>query len=104
MFLNNTIDCDKINGSLVVRNRISGDKIKIMGRNTKSLKKLYCEIKLDPKIRDIVPVISDDTGVVWAFGAGVDARVVADKRTINAVEVEVYSTNDTDSIERKCEN
>ena len=79
LFLNNTIDCDKISGSLVVRNRTVGDKIKIKGRNcTKSLKKLYCEIKLDPEIRDVVPVVADDIGVVWAYGAGVDSRVAAD--------------------------
>lgn len=104
LFLNNTIDCDKINGSLVVRNRLGGDKIKLKGRNTKTLKKLFCEIKLDPKIRDIVPVISDDTGVVWAYGAGVDSRACADKNTKNAILVCVNTAVDTDSLERKNKN
>jgi len=90
LFLKNTIDCDKIDGSLVVRKRVSGDKIKQSGRNcTKSLKKLYSEIKLNPKIRDFVPVIADNIGVVWAYGVGVDARVAVDKNTNNAVEIYV---------------
>ena len=98
LFLNNTIDCDKINGSLVVRNRIGGDKIRLKTRNcTKSLKKLYCEMKLEPFLRDSVPVVADNDGVVWAFGAGVDARAAADENTKNAIEIYVNETVDTDS-------
>lgn len=99
LFLKNTIDYDKISGKLVVRTRLSGDKIKPNGRNcTKSLKKIYNEIKLETNIRDYVPVIVDNIGVVWAYGVGVDSRVAANENTKNAAQIYVTETEHTNSM------
>ena len=66
LFLKNAIDYDKIDGSLQIRTRISGDEIKLRASNcTKSLKKLFNEKKIPIELRDVIPVISDDSGVVW---------------------------------------
>lgn len=75
LLLNNAIDCDKISGELVIRTRLPGDSIRLAGRgNTKTLKKLYNENQIPLNIRDILPVVADDLGVVWIYGMGVAER------------------------------
>lgn len=63
--------CGKINvEKLVVRSRKSGDSINL--RHTKSLKKLMIDKKIPKDIRDSIPVIADDTGVICVIGLGLD--------------------------------
>ncbi len=84
LLLNSCIDCGKIVGELNVRTRLSGDKIRLNKRGiTKSLKKLFNEMKIPAEERELIPVISDRKGVVWVYGAGVDERVKVDKNTEN---------------------
>lgn len=60
------VDADTVNGKLVLRSRLPGDKIKDKHRgNTKTLKKLFCERKLPPDERNKIAVLSDDNGVLW---------------------------------------
>ena len=87
LFLKNSVDCDKIDGKLTVRTREPSDKIRLLGRNcTKSLKKLMNELKTPEELRDIIPVASDECGVVWVYGVGVDERVAVDENTKKAIE------------------
>lgn len=82
LLLKNLIDCDKIVGDLKIRTREPGDKIRLAGRNcTKTLKKLYNENSVSSPDRDVLPVISDGSGVVWVCGIGVSARVAADENS-----------------------
>ena len=82
LLLKNAIDCDKIVGKLVIRNRISGDEIRLKGRNcTKTLKKLFTEKKIPLCERDVLPVIADNQGVVWIYNMGVAERVAVDEKT-----------------------
>ncbi|MBE6781621.1 MAG: tRNA lysidine(34) synthetase TilS [Ruminococcaceae bacterium] len=98
LFLNNHIDCDKINGSLKVRTRFSSDEIRLRGRNcTKSLKKLFSELKIPENLRQIIPVASDDSGVVWIYGVGVSERVKVDFGTTKAAEF-IVTKVDNDKI------
>ena len=39
-------------------------------------------------LRDIVPVISDDRGVIWVYGIGVSERVRVDEKTENVCVIE----------------
>ena len=58
-------DYDKINGSISVRQRKEGDSIVPYKRNcTKSLKKLFNEMKIPADKRNAVPIIADDSGVI----------------------------------------
>lgn len=75
LVLDNLIDCDTINGALKLRGRLEGDKFTSFHRKvTKSLKKLFNELKIPPDERDFIPVIADDDGIVWVYGVGVDAN------------------------------
>ena len=58
-------------GKLVVRPRLSGDRIRLYG-GSKDLKKLYIDRKIPVTERHRIPVISDEKGVVGVYGFGVD--------------------------------
>ena len=82
LLLKNSIDCDKIVGKLTVRTKKAGDSITFSHRKvSKSLNKWMNEEAVDTFIRNILPVISDEQGVVWVYGGGVDARVCPDENT-----------------------
>ncbi len=69
-------DCDKICGNVSVRARQEGDAVTLISRNvTKSLKKLFNELKIPVNERNKVPVICDDRGVIGVYGITLDKRV-----------------------------
>ena len=90
LFSNNMLDCDKIVGELVVRTRLEGDKIRLKNRGiTKSLKKLFTECKTPLNIRNTLPVIADDEGVVWVHSIGVCQRCAVSPDTKSAYIIDV---------------
>lgn len=66
-FIYITLGFDKIKGSIVVRNRLPGDRLLMRGVNRK-LKKLLCDLKIPD--RDRLPVFCDDDGVLFVPGVG----------------------------------
>ena len=90
LLLNNSLDCDKIVGKLVLRTRQSGDSIRLANRGcTKKLTKLYNEFSVPIYLRDTLPVISDDLGVVWIHGIGVAERCAVSEKTNSAYVIGV---------------
>ncbi len=88
LLLKNAIDCDKIVGTLEIRTRLPGDVITFSHRNvSKPLRKWMNEEEIDPSLRDILPVIADNNGVVWVYGGGVDKRVCPDESTKRVIKV-----------------
>ncbi len=80
------IDCNSVSGNLVLRTRKAGDEFTFPKRNvTKSLKKLFTEENVPIEIRNSIPVISDDIGVVWVFGFGVTRRCCVTEQTHNII-------------------
>ncbi len=70
----NALDYDTLNGSLVLRQRQNGDSFRPAGRGCrKTLKKLFNEGKT--VLRDTVPIVCDDQGIVLVAGFGCDERV-----------------------------
>jgi len=67
-------------GKMSVRSRREGDTIKQKGRNsTKTLKKLFIEKKIPVRKRNLIPIISDDEGVLGVYKLGVSARAIPEK-------------------------
>ena len=90
LLLDNLIDCDTINGNLVLRTRNEGDKIKLPKRNvTKTLKKLFIEDNIPKETRDSIPVLADENGVVWVLGYGVNKNNAVMQKTKNILSVKV---------------
>ena len=67
----NEADCFTVEsvGALVLRQRQSGDEIRLSG-GTKSLKKLYIDRKIAAIQRPLTPVVADAQGVVGVYGIG----------------------------------
>ncbi len=88
--LNNSIDCDRIIGNIVLRARRPGDVFSSARRNnTKTLKKLLNEKGVPPEKRDRVPVLSDDEGIVFVAGEGPSRRAAADKTSENIINISI---------------
>ncbi len=74
-----SLNYDKISGQLILRGRRPGDAYRPAGRNIKkTLKKLFNEHKIPAVMRDTVPVVCDEHGIVLVGGLGCDERVLID--------------------------
>ncbi len=66
---NKVLDYESIVGHCVLRNRRTGDKIRLAGSScTKTLKKLFNEKHIDN--RSAVPILADEVGICWVKGLG----------------------------------
>jgi len=64
-------------GKISVRSRHEGDSIKIKGQSgTKTLKKLFIEKRIPVRKRNLIPVISDEEGVLGIYKIGTGDRAV----------------------------
>lgn len=79
-----SIPSDKIIGCLYARNRQSGDRIMIHGVN-KSVKKLMCDRHVPNELRNRLPIICDDNGIVFIPFIGI--RDGLSKKTKNISEM-----------------
>ncbi len=81
---------DSIYGKITVRPRKTGDKITFSGKNgTKTLKKLFIDEKLPLRLRESIPVFTDEKGVIAVLGYGTDIRCVpspGDKISMVSIE------------------
>ena len=76
------VDYDKVVGSPHLKDREAGDTINPAGRGcTKTLKKLYNELKIPAENRDKLHIIADDNGIIAILGCAVDERVKPDENT-----------------------
>lgn len=86
---NDCMDCAKIQGSVLLRNRRDGDSFIRANRSfTSSLKKLMNE-KYAAAERDLIPILADDKGIIWVEGFGIADRVKIDVNTKKIWRIEV---------------
>lgn len=78
---------DNIYGNIIVRPRLAGDKIELLGKKgTKTVKKLFIELKIPVYERDRIPLICDEKEVLAIPGIGVSSKHAA-KSSENALTV-----------------
>jgi tRNA(Ile)-lysidine synthase len=89
LLTNNYLDCAKIEGEKILRNRKNGDKF-IKNGNTfhSKLKTLYNE-DLSPEDRKGNLVLCDSKGIIWVENFGPAARVAVSDDTKEFLEIEV---------------
>ena len=76
LFVNSLIPCDIITDDTVVRTRREGDTFTDSRRGvTKSLKKLFNELKIPREKRASVLLVADGSRVLWIEGVGSAVRV-----------------------------
>ena len=73
-------------GPIRVRSRLSGDTIRLPG-GTKSLKKLFIDRKIPAHLRERIPVIVDDAGILGVHGIGPNSDRTA--KALPAVTVRI---------------
>ncbi len=95
LLMQNAIDCDKIIGDAVIRNRLPGDSLKLSKRPSKPLRKLMNELEIPAHIRDGLPMIADDEGVIFSPYIGTAERVCVNESSKNLIIVSMEG-NDND--------
>ncbi len=81
-----SIDCDKIQGNIVIRTRHEGDSFRPVSRNvTKTLRKLLSEIKATKAQSNSLLVLCDDNGIFYTNLFGIDERVVVTNKSKNII-------------------
>jgi tRNA(Ile)-lysidine synthase len=80
------IDRAALVGSLRVRSRRPGDRLRPLGLGgTKKVQDILVDAKVPAEDRDQVPIIEDDVGVVWVVGHCIDERVAVTPRTARMI-------------------
>ena len=83
------ISCDRIEDSLTVRTRKTGDELKLRKRPRRTLKKLFIDGKIPKNEREKTPVITDGDNVLFVYGFGADEKVaVTEGETALRIETE----------------
>ena len=75
-------------GMLQLRHRQEGDRLSLPG-GTKSLKKLFIDRKIPASLRDTVPVLCDEQGILGVMGFGADCHRQA--KSLPAVTIRFVS-------------
>lgn len=91
LLLNDAIDYDKIVGNIILRTRLPGDKL-MLSKNgcTKTLNKWFNEKCVPTEIRDLVPVLADDKGVLWVYNLGVARRCAINRNTKKILKIKTF--------------
>lgn len=69
--------CGKVEGTLFLRSRRTGDVLRLPGRRARTLKKLMIDRKIPRLRRALLPVLADDAGVAAAAELGPDTDRLA---------------------------
>jgi tRNA(Ile)-lysidine synthase len=80
------LDGDKIQGSLVVRNRRPGDRIRLRS-GTKKLQDFFTDRKIPREQRDAIPLICDENALIWIVGEAVHEDYRATPQTKHILEI-----------------
>lgn len=89
-----------INGSLYFRPKRDGDTV-YYGGMTHKIKKLFSDTKIPRSKRRLIPILCDDSGVVWVPGFGVrDDGVPKDQREDIYVLLAINTESDSDGEKR----
>lgn len=83
-------DADKVSGYLVVRPRRQGDSFRPIGiGGTTKVSDFLINRKVPVRLRDSVPILCCDTGIIWVAGHGADERYAVDDHSTELIEVSV---------------
>ena len=82
-------------GAITVRSRLSGDSIRLPG-GTKSLKKLFIDRKIPAPIRNRIPILSDERGVLAVYGIGIHPRPEESENPAVRIRIERLRNTEVD--------
>ena len=96
LLLKNAVDYDKINKDAVVRSKNVGDKISLANRRCgKTLKKLFCEMKIPQVLRNRLAILSNDKNeIIWVENVGAAADFAVTENTRNVLCIKYKNGSD----------
>jgi len=84
------IDLDSVRGSLVVRSRLPGDRIRPFGmEGTRKVKDVLIDKKVPRLLREDVPLVVDEEGVLWVVGVCLSERARVKESSKEALKITV---------------
>ena len=90
-----TVFTVRCSGKLTLRSRLTGDEMRLSA-GTKSLKKLFIDRKIPAALRQSIPVVADETGIVGVYGIGADWGRKAD--SLPAVQIWFESVDSSEML------
>lgn len=88
--LKNSFDPKLLDGELIMRSRRPGDCFTSAARgNTKTLKKLFNEMKIPPEEREKLAVLESGGAVVWVEGVGTNKPFIVTDKTDDPVKIKI---------------
>ncbi|WP_209866296.1 tRNA lysidine(34) synthetase TilS [Paenibacillus shirakamiensis] len=86
-------DADELVYPLIVRSRLPGDVMKVMGLNgSKKVKDIFIDQKIPPSLRTKIPMVTDGAGrILWLPGVRRSALAVVSETTTSMVFMELES-------------
>jgi len=82
------IDYNKVKGSLFIRNRRNGDRFRPFGmKGTKKLKDYFIDEKIPKEIRDKIPILCDEKGIIWIIGYRMSENYKPDIKTDKVIKL-----------------
>ena len=94
IMFHNSLDCDTIPLTAVFRTRKQGDVFSPNGRNiTKSVKKLFIELKIPSEQRDDIIMLANGSEIIWIDGIGVSQKYCVRDTSQNIVLISAVQQN-----------
>jgi tRNA(Ile)-lysidine synthase len=88
-------DLDRIALPLSVRNRRAGDRLTpYKSRDSKKLKELFIDDKISRRLRDSIPIVVDNKGILWVPGGRRSNRALVTKQTERILCIEARESSD----------
>ena len=82
------IDYNKVVGSLTIRNRRSGDKFKPLGmKGSKKIKDYFIDQKVPKEVRNKIPLVCDEKGIIWILGYRMSENYKVDMKTDKVIKL-----------------
>ena len=90
IMFNNRADYDTIDNEAVFRYRSEGDRFRLPGRGfSKSLKKLFNEMKIPAERRNRILVLASGHDIIWIEGIGFSGNNCISDETLNVLKLEI---------------
>lgn len=96
-------DYDKINNTVLIRSRNSGDYIQIDSKGSNSLwsrkkiKSLFIDEKIPREERDLVPLVADGNHIMWVVGNRISEAYKINEDTKAILEISLNGGNEMDN-------
>lgn len=88
------LDFGRIHPPLSLRGIANGDRFSPFGmKGSKKLGDLLTDRKISKYLRDEIPVIEDERGIVWVVGIEIDNRVKITEKTRKVLEIDFSARN-----------